>query len=161
MGIDFRREHQVEWARCEAKRLRAAFGDAIKVSEHAANLELARGDRLMTITDPGGQGVACAVCVTDQSPEGSFWRVELRPIVEDDGPDVPPTKAIHHVDLQMRYNTCVHATWDETVGPRSGLDDRPDLADGIDTLLRGDFRVHRKGSLGGTRSASYATALAK
>lgn len=157
MSIDFRREHQVAWARCEAARLRSAFGSAIVVVEHAAHLEMARGDRLLTISDPGGQGVSCAVCVTDRSPEGSSWRIELRPIFGSDDADVPATRAIQQVQLQMRYNACVHATWDETVGPRSGEDGSPDLAEGVTTLLRGDFKVHRRGSIGGTRSAQYAS----
>jgi hypothetical protein len=155
MSIDFRREYQVAWARCEAARLRTAFGSAIVVVEHA-DPEMARGDRLLTISDPGGAGASCAVCVTDHSPEGSSWRIELRPIFGSDDADVPATRAIQHLRLQMRYNTCVHATWDETVGARSGEDGSPDLAEGVTTLLRGDFKVHRRGSIGGTRSAQYA-----
>jgi hypothetical protein len=157
MSIDFRREYQVAWARCEAARLRTAFGSAIVVVEHAANLEMARGDRLLTISDPGGEGASCAVCVTEHSPEGSFWRIELRPVVGSDDADIPATRAIQHVQLQMRYNTCVHATWDETVGARSGEYGSPDLAEGVATLVRGDFKVHRRGSIGGTRSAQYAS----
>jgi hypothetical protein len=160
LSIDFRREYQVEWARSEAARLRTAFGRAITVLEHAAGLEMARGDRLLTIVDPGGRGLSCAVCVTEHSPEGSSWRVELRPIVERDDADVPATKAIQRVELQMRYNTCVHATWDETVGARSGADGWPDLADGVTKLLRGDFRIHRRGYIGGTRSTRYASLTA-
>ena len=156
MSIDFRREYQVEWARNEAARLRIAFGRAITVQEHSDGLELARSDRLMTISDPGGQGVSCAICVTEHSPEGSSWRVELRPVVDARDPDVPTTKAIQHVDFQMRYNTCVHATWDQTVGARSGEADVPDLAEGITKLLRGDFRAHRRGALGGACSTQYA-----
>ncbi|HEX7589753.1 MAG TPA: hypothetical protein VF362_02115 [Demequinaceae bacterium] len=159
MSIDFRREYQVAWARCEATRLRTAFGSSIVVVEHA-HLEMARGDRLLTISDPGGKGASCAVCVTEHSPEGSSWRIELRPILGSDDADVPATRAIQHLRLQMRYNTCVHATWDETVGARSGEDGSPDLAKGVTTLLRGDFKVHRRGSIGGTRSAQYASVLA-
>jgi hypothetical protein len=156
MSIDFRREYQVAWARREAARLRTTFGSAIVVVEHA-QLELARGARLLTISDPGGQGVSCAVCVTEHSPEGSSWRIELRPILDSDDADVPATRAIQHLRLQMRYNTCVHATWDETVGARSGEDGTPDLAEGVTTILRGDFKVHRRGGIGGTRSAHYAS----
>jgi hypothetical protein len=140
--------------------LRTAFGRAITVLEHAAASEASRGDRLLTIIDPGGRGVSCAVCVTDRSPEGSSWRIELRPIVPPDDADIPATRAIQHVDLQMRYNTCVHATWDETVGVRSGADGWPDLADGVTRLLHGEVKVHRRGSLGATRSAQYASLLA-
>ena len=157
MSIDFRREYQVTWARCEAARLRTTFGSAIVVVEHAAHLEMARGDRLLTISDPGGKGVSCAVCVTEHSPEGSSWRIELRPIFGSDDADVPATRALQHIRLQMRYNTCVHATWDQTVGARSGEDGSPDLAEGVTMLLRGDFKVHRRGSIGGTRSAQYAS----
>jgi hypothetical protein len=157
LSIDFRREHQVEWARGEAARLQTAFGRAIAVVEHAANLEMTRGDRLLTIVDPGGLGASCAVCVTERSPEGSSWTVELRPVVEPDLADVPATKAIQHVHLQMRYNTCVHATWDQTVGARSGADGWPDLADGVTKLLHGDVKVRRRGSLGGSRPARFAS----
>jgi len=157
LSIDFRREYQVEWARGEAARLRMSFGGVIAVLEHAANLEMARGDRLLTIVDPGGQGPSCAVCVTEHSPEGSCWRIELRPIVPPDDADVPATKAIQHVEFQMRYNTCVHATWDQTVGMRSGADGWPDLADGVSKLLHGDFRIHRRGYLGGARSTQYSS----
>ena len=157
MSIDFRREHQVEWARGEAARLRTAFGRAITVLEHAANLEMTRGDRLLTIVDPGGRGASCAVCVTEHSPEGSSWRIELRPIVPPDDTDVPATKAIQQVRLQMRYNTCVHATWDQTVGARSGADGWPDLAEGVTKVLHGDVKVHRRGSLGRSRPAQYAS----
>ncbi len=157
MSIDFRREHQVEWARSEAARLRTAFGRTIAVKEHAPQLEMTRGDRLLTISDPDGQGLSCAVCVTECSPEGSCWRIELRPIVEPDDTDVPTTRAIQRVNLQMRYNTCVHATSDETVGVRSGIDGLPDLADGVTRLLHGDFKVHRRGYIGATRSTPYAS----
>ena len=157
MSIDFRREHQVAWARCEAARLRSTFGSAIVVVEHAASLEMARGDRLMTISDPGGKGASGAVCVTERSPEGSSWRIELRPIVGSDDADVPATRAIQRVQLQMRYNTSVHATWDETVGARSGEDGSPDLAEGVASLLRGDIKVHRRGSFGGKRSTQYTS----
>jgi hypothetical protein len=147
----------VEWARGEAARLRTAFGRAITVVEHAANLEMTRGDRLLTIVDPGGRGLSCAVCVTEHSPEGSCWRIELRPIVPSDDADVPATKAIQHVQLQMRYNTCVHATWDQKVGAPSGADGVPDLADGVTRLLHGDVKIHRRGSLGGSRPAQYSS----
>jgi hypothetical protein len=157
MSIDFRREYQVAWARCEASRLRIAFGSAITIVEHASSLGMSRGDRLMTITDPGGAGIPCAVCITDHSPEGSSWRVELRPIAGADEVDVPDTRAIERVQLQMRYNTCVHATWDETMGAASGTDGRPDLAEGVTKLLQGDFKVRRRGEFGGQRSTQYAT----
>ncbi len=157
MSIDFRREYQVAWARCEAARLRTTFGDSILVVEHAASPESARGDRLLTISDPGGKGASCAVCVTEHSPEGSSWSIELRPIFGPDDADVPATRALQHISLQMRYNTCVHTTWDATVGPRSGEDGSPDLAEGVTTLLRGDFKVHRRGFIGGTRPAQYAS----
>ena len=156
MPIDFRREHQVAWARAEAERLRVAYGEAITVLEHASSRELTRGDRLLTISDPGRRGVAAAVCVTQHSEEGSFWRVELRPIVEDDV-DVPPTKAVQQISLEMRYNTCVHATWDQTLGPRSGEDGWPDLAEGVGKIMQGDVRVHRRGSFGGQRVPRYAS----
>jgi hypothetical protein len=157
MSIDFRREYQVAWARCEASRLRIAFGSAIAVVEHASHFEMSRGDRLMTITDPGGVGVPCAVCITDHSPEGSSWRVELRPIAGPDEVDVPETRAIQRVELQMRYNTCVHATWDATMGAASGTDGWPDLAEGVTKLLQGDFKVRRRGEIIGQRSTQYAT----
>jgi len=156
MSVDFRREHQVAWSRAEASRLRVAFGDTIDVIEHASDRELARGDRLMTIRDPGGIGMEGAVCVTQHSEEGSFWRVELRPIVDPEE-DVPATKAVQQIALEMRYNLCVHATWDQTLGPRSGEDGWPDLADGVSKLIEGAVRVHRRGSFGGARPARYAS----
>jgi hypothetical protein len=155
MSVDFRREHQIAWSRDEATRLRVAFGDAIVVQEHASDRELARGERLMTILDPGGRGVEGAVCVTQHSEEGSFWRIELRPVV-DPKDDVPSTRAIQQLSLEMRYNMCVHATWDQTLGPRSGEDGWPDLADGVSKLIQGELRVHRRGSFGAARPERYA-----
>ncbi len=156
MLIDFRREHQVAWARAEADRLRATFGEAITVIEHATTHELARGDRLMTIVDPGGRGMEGAICVTHHSDEGSFWRIELRPVT-DPTVDVPSTRPIEQVELEMRYNTCVHATWDQTLGSRSGQDGWPDLAEGVAKLIHGELRIHRRGSLNSLRPERYAS----
>lgn len=155
MRPDFRQAYQIEWTNAEAARLRESFGEAILVETHILGGHFTRGDRVMTISDPGGRGVAGAVCLTSRSDEGSLWTVELLPIVGEG--DVPMTKSIQSVTLQMRYNTCVHATHNRVIGKPSGDDGNPDLAQGVALLLTGRAFIQRKHSLGrGQRIDAYA-----
>jgi len=153
---DFRREYQIDWTNAEAARLRESFGEAIHVETHVLGGTFTRGERVMTISDPGGRGIAGAVCLTNRSDEGSLWTVELIPIIGDDDTHVPSSRSIQSVTLQMRYNTCVHATHDRIVGKPSGEDGNPDLAQGVAKLLTGRAVIQRKHSLGwGQRIDAY------
>jgi hypothetical protein len=157
MKPDFRREHQIVWAHAEAARLREAFGEAVNVIVHVVENALTRGDRIITIEDPEGRGVPGAICVTERSEEGSLWRAELFPVAGTDEDHVPSTKSIQHVMLQMRYNTCVHATHDSVIGKASGASGLPDFRDGVARLLNGEVVVHRRRSIGrGERAPVYA-----
>jgi hypothetical protein len=161
MRPDFRCEYQVAWAHAEAVRLREAFGEAINVEMHIIGGVFTRGERVMTISDPGGRGVAGAVCLTDRSDEGSLWTAELFPALGDDDLPVPATKSIQSVTLQMRYNMCVHATHDRIIGKPSGADGNPDLAQGVARLLTGSAVVQHRHSLGrGQRIDAYASVSA-
>ena len=148
MKPDFRREFQIDWTNAEAARLRESFGEAIQVETHILGGTFTRGERVMTISDPGGRGIAGAVCLTNRSDEGSLWTVKLLPIIGDDDAHIPSTKSIQSITLQMRYNTCVHATHDRSLGKPSGEDGNPDLAQGVVKLLTGRAAVQRKHSLG-------------
>jgi hypothetical protein len=157
MRPDFRREYQVAWAHAEAARLQESFGEAIVVETHVIGGVFSRGERVMTISDPGGRGIAGAICLTDRSDEGSLWTAELFPILGDDDEDIPPTKSIQSVTLQMRYNMCVHATHDRVIGKSSGVDGIPDFAQGVTGLLTGSVVVQRRHSFGwGQRIDAYA-----
>jgi hypothetical protein len=157
MKPDFRREYQAAWAHAEAARLRESFGEAIVVETHLAGGVFSRGERVMTISDPGGRGIAGAVCLTDRSDEGSLWTAELFPILGDDDEHIPPTKSIQGITLQMRYNMCVHATHDRIIGKLSGVDGIPDFAQGVTRLLTGSVMVQRRHSFGwGQRIDAYA-----
>ncbi|MCJ7827115.1 MAG: hypothetical protein MUP36_02605 [Demequinaceae bacterium] len=157
MRPDFRREYQIDWVHAEAERLRESFGDAIEVEAHVIGGVFTRGERVMTVSDPGGRGVAGAVCLTDRSEEGSLWTVELFPIPEDDLEHVPPTKSIQTLTLQMRYNRCVHATHNRIIGKASGAEGNPDFAQGVTRLLTGGISLQRRHSLSrGQRAEAYA-----
>ncbi len=157
MRADFRREHQIAWAQAEAERLREAFGEAIEVVVNVVGDAFPRGERFITIQDPEGRGVPGAICVTERSEEGSLWRAELFPIAGEDDDHVPPTKSIQHVMLQMRYNMCVHATYDSAIGRASGASGQPDFREGVARLLNGDVVVHRRRTIGrGDKVQAYA-----
>jgi len=157
MRPDFRREYQVAWALAEASRLREGFGEAIAVELHVLGGVFTRGERVFTISDPGGRGIPGAVCLTSRSEEGSLWTAELFPILGPDLEHMPPTKSIQSVTLQMRYNTCVHATHDRIIGKPSGEDGIPDFAQGVTTLLTGKLMVQHRHSLGwGKKVDAYA-----
>lgn len=157
MRPDFRREYQIDWVHAEAARLRARFGSAIVVETHVLGGVFTRGERVMTISDPGGKGIAGAICLTDRSEEGSLWTAELFPVPEDSQEHVPPTKSVQTVTLQMRYNRCVHATRNPMLGKESGADGEPDFDSGASRLLAGAVFLQRRRSLGrGRRAAAYA-----
>jgi len=161
MRPDFRREYQIDWVHAEAERLRAHFGSAVTVETHVIGGVFTRGERVITISDPGGKGIGGAVCLTDRSEEGSLWRAELFPIPKDGQEHVPPTKGIQSVTLQMRYNRCVHATRDRIMGKASGEDGLPDFAPGVSKLLSGMVSLQRRRSLGrGQRVEAYTLASA-
>jgi hypothetical protein len=157
MKPDFRREHQIAWAQAEAARLRDAFGEAVNVVLHIVENTFTRGDRIITIEDPEGRGISGAICVTDRSEEGSLWRAELLPITGADDDHVPSTRALQHVLLQMRYNRCVHATYDSAIGKASGESGVPDFGDGVARLLNGEIVMHRRLAVGrGDKVLPYA-----
>jgi hypothetical protein len=161
MRPDFRREYQIDWVHAEAERLRAHFGSAITVETHIIGGVFTRGERVLTISDPGGKGIDGAVCLTDRSEEGSLWRAELFPIPQDGQEHVPTTKSIQSVTLQMRYNRCVYATRDRVMGKASGEDGLPDFAPGVSKLLAGMVFLQRRRSLGrGHRAEAYTLASA-
>jgi hypothetical protein len=157
MRADFRREHQITWAHAEFARLRESFGDVVEMALHLVENSFTRGERLITIVDPEGRGIPGAICLTDRTEEGSLWRAELFPIERDDDIHVPTTKSIQHIVLQMRYNRCVHATYDSVIGRPSGDKGRPDFHDGVLRLLSGDIALHRRLPLGrADKVPSYA-----
>lgn len=142
-SVDFRRENQAEWAKRERDRLVDTFGDLIAVELHVGATEFGRGERALTISDPDGVGLPVAVCFSERSDEGGFWRVDVLPI-DDDSVDVPRTRTLLQVALEMRYGKCVFATWDAAVGRASGEAGWPDTADGVVKALRGGVRVQRR-----------------
>jgi len=159
MGPDFRRAYQIDWVQAEAGRLREYFGDSVIVEVHVLGGVLTRGERVMTISDPGGRGAAGAICLTDRSEEGSLWTAELFPVPDDESEHVPNTKSIQNVTLQMRYNRCVHATHNRIIGRPSGAEGRPDFAQGVSRLLEGSVVLQRRRSFGrGQRIEAYAMA---
>ena len=159
MRADFRREHQIAWAQAEAGRLQGAYGAAVDVMLHIVDNVFTRGERVMTISDPGGVGAAAAVCLTGRSDEGSLWTAELIPVPQGDDGDIPPSRPIQEVALAMRYNTCVHATHGAHVGRPSGDGGRPDFAEGVERLIRGEVKVQRRRSFVGDRPPAYAQSL--
>ncbi|MBN2177719.1 MAG: hypothetical protein JW722_08735 [Demequinaceae bacterium] len=161
MRPDFRREYQIDWVHAEAERLRESFGEAIEVETHVLGGVFTCGERVMTISDPGGRGIGGAICLTDRSEEGSLWTAELFPIPEDGMEHVPPTRSIQTVTLQMRYNRCVHATHNRVIGKTSGADGAPDFMQGVTRLLTGSVFLQRRHSLSrGQRVEAYAKASA-
>lgn len=161
MRPDFRREYQIDWVHAEAARLRAYFGSTILVQAHVLGGVFTQGERVMTISDPGGKGVAGAVCLTDCSEEGSLWTAELFPVPTNSSELIPPTKSIQTVTLQMRYNRCVHATRNPILGKESGANGEPDFDRGMSKLLQGMVFLQRRRSLGrGHRAEAYALASA-
>ena len=161
MRADFRREHQIVWAHAEAERLGAAFGEAVEVIVHIIENAFTQGERVITVRDPEGRGISGAICLTHRSEEGSLWTAELYPVVDEDSEPVPPTRSIQSLTLQMRYNRCVHATYDRTIGQASGHEGSPDFGEGVGRLLRGEVTVHRRRSLGrGDAVPAYARIVA-
>jgi len=71
--------------------------EAIAVELHVLGGVFTRGERVFTISDPGGRGIPGAVCLTSRSEEGSLWTAELFPILGPDLEHMPPTKSIQSV----------------------------------------------------------------
>ena len=156
VSVDFRRENQADWARSERDRLVDTFQGVIDVQLHVGATEFERGERALTISDPDGAGVPLAVCFSERADEGGFWRVDVLPI-DNEAVDVPRTRSLHQVALEMRYGKCVFATWDASVGRDSGDGGWPDTGDGVAKAVRGGVKVQRRLSVASSSpSAPYA-----
>ena len=142
MRVDFRREHQIAWSKAECQRLQATFGDLVDVTCHIVEDELSAGKRVMTVSDPGGSGLSAAVCIVDSSAEGMYWQAALIPVTDhDESWDIPESRPIQSIKLEIRYGRCVHATWNNKVGEVSGANDVPDFSAGIMALIAGKVKA--------------------